>query len=110
MLSVARDAGDADDLAAPHGERNVAYRRLPGIVADPEAANFEPLFAELADARGLSGELAGALRQWRGVNRRRTRVECVGPSRDAHPLFGDIVASLMPIGGAGASTAGISSS
>ncbi len=59
-LAVAGDAGDADDLAGAHREREVAHRRLAAIVERCEMADVEPRLAEIVDARRGRRQLLGA--------------------------------------------------
>jgi len=51
-LAVAGDAGNADDLARAHRERDIAHRGRAGIVQRVEFFEFEPGFAGLTCACG----------------------------------------------------------
>ena len=59
-LAVAGDAGDADDLAAADGQRDIVHGDRTGIVERVELVQFQPRLADLADARRLHRQFLGA--------------------------------------------------
>ena len=59
-LAIAGDAGDADDLAAAHGERHVMDGDCAGIVECPQLVERQPHAAGLARAWRLDGQLLRA--------------------------------------------------
>ena len=59
-LAVAGDARDSDDLAGAQCERQVAHRRLTGIVEGIEVGDREARLARFPGPRGLDGEFLRA--------------------------------------------------